>query len=101
MSDFGLGPQRALEQPRFLPGQRQGVSGREMVIDIEDGFSPDAIAALRAMGYRFDVVSLKGELRMGYGSAVMIDGGRIRGGGDPRRAGVAGALGGDAGTRQP
>ncbi len=101
MSDLGLGPQRALEQPRFLPGQRMGASGREMVIDIEDGFSPDAIAALRAMGYRFDVVSLKGELRMGYGSAVMIDGGRIRGGGDPRRAGVAGAIGGEAGTRQP
>lgn len=101
MSDFGLGPQRALEQPRFLPGQRLGASGREMVIDIEDGFSPDAIAALRAMGYRFDVVSLKGELRMGYGSAVMIDGGRIRGGGDPRRAGVAGAIGGEAATRLP
>ena len=92
MIDMGLGPQRALELPRFLPGQRQGPTGREPVIDIEDGFAPDAIAALRAMGYRFDVVSLKGELRMGYASAVMIDGERIRGGGDPRRAGVAGAI---------
>ena len=92
--DLGLGPQRALELPRFLPGQRSGPGGRESVIDIEDGFSPDAIAALRAIGYRFDVVSLKGELRMGYGSAVMIDGPRIRGGGDPRRAGVAGAIDG-------
>ncbi len=66
------------------------------MIDIEDGFSPDVIAALRAMGYHFDVVSLKGELRMGYGSAVMLDAGRIRGGGDPRRSGVAGALDGPA-----
>jgi len=96
MVDLSLGPQRALEQPRFLPGQRLGANGRELVIDIEDGFSPDVIAALRAMGYHFDVVSLKGELRMGYGSAVMLDAGRIRGGGDPRRSGVAGALDGPA-----
>ncbi|MFN8666984.1 MAG: gamma-glutamyltransferase [Gemmatimonadaceae bacterium] len=92
MVDLSMGPQRALEQPRFLPGQRVGPAGREMVIDIEDGFAPDVIATLRGMGYHFDVVSLKGELRMGYGSAVMLDAGRIRGGGDPRRAGVAGAL---------
>ena len=93
MSDFGLGPQRALELPRFLPGQRAGVTGpREIVIDIEDGFSPDVIATLRNMGYRFDTISLRGELRMGYGAAVMIDGPRIRGGGDPRRSGTAGAV---------
>jgi gamma-glutamyltranspeptidase len=44
------------------------------------------------MGYRFELVSLRGELRMGYGAAVMIDGARIRGGGDPRRSGAAGAI---------
>jgi gamma-glutamyltranspeptidase len=92
ISDLGLGPQRALELPRFLPGQRLGASGREPVIDIEDGFAPDVVAALRAMGYRFDVISLKGELRMGYGAAVMLDGARIRAGGDPRRSGTAGAI---------
>jgi len=96
MSDFGLGPQRALELPRFLPGQRAGVGGsgrqREAVIDLEGGFSPDVIAKLRDMGYHFDLVSLAGELRMGYGSAVLIDGDRVRGGGDPRRAGIAGAI---------
>ncbi|HEX4932508.1 MAG TPA: gamma-glutamyltransferase, partial [Gemmatimonadaceae bacterium] len=99
MTDLGLGPQRALELPRFLPGQRLGAEGRELVVDVEDGVSPDVIAALRAMGYRFDVVSLKGELRMGYGAAVMLDGTRIRGGGDPRRAGVAGAV--DDAPRKP
>ncbi|MEO6444399.1 MAG: gamma-glutamyltransferase, partial [Gemmatimonadaceae bacterium] len=93
ISDFGLGPQRALEMPRFLPGQRVGPGGeRESVIDIEDGFSPDVIATLRGMGYRFDTISLKGELRMGYGAAVMLDGGRVRAGGDPRRSGAAGAV---------
>lgn len=95
MHDLGLGPQRALELPRFLPGQRGGGGGagaRVPVIDVEDGFAPDVIATLRDMGYRFDVISLKGELRMGYGAAVMIDGARVRGGGDPRRAGIAGAI---------
>lgn len=92
ITDLGLGPQRALELPRFLPGQRLGASGREAVIDIEDGFAPEVVAALRAMGYRFDVVSLMGELRMGYGAAVMLDGARIRAGGDPRRSGTADAL---------
>ena len=94
MTDLGLGPQRALELPRFLPGRRGGGAGApgETVIDIEDGIAPDVIATLRSMGYRFDVISLKGELRMGYGAAVMIDGHRVRGGGDPRRAGTAGAV---------
>jgi len=96
MSDLGLGPQRALEMPRFLPGQRAAGGGpgrgREAVIDLEDGFSPEVVAGLRGMGYRFELVSLRGELRMGYGAAVMIDGARIRGGGDPRRSGAAGAI---------
>ena len=98
MSDLGLGPQRALELPRFLPGQRATGGGagrpREVVIDLEDGFSPDVVATLRGMGYRFELVSLRGELRMGYGAAVMIDGARIRAGGDPRRSGAAGAVDG-------
>lgn len=96
MADLGLGPQRALELPRFLPGQRATGpgGGREAVIDLEDGYAPDVVARLRDMGYRFDLVSLKGELRMGYGAAVQIDGDRIRGGGDPRRSGTAGAIDG-------
>lgn len=103
MSDLGLGPQRALELPRFLPGQRGGggaPGSRVPVIDLEDGFSPDVVATLRDMGYRLEMISLKGELRMGYGAAVMIDGARVRGGGDPRRAGTAGAIAGaSAGTK--
>jgi len=94
MGDLGLGPQRALELPRFLPGLRGGVGAeRQPVIDLEDGFSPDVVAALRGMGYRLDFISLKGELRMGYGAAVQVDGGTARAGGDPRRAGAAGATG--------
>jgi len=99
--DFGLTPQRALELPRFLPSQRGGGgfgpgagSGgtREFVIDIEDGFDPDVIARLKTMGYNFNVISLKGELRMGYGAAIAIGGGHVTPGGDPRRSGTAGVV---------
>ncbi len=101
--DFGLTPQRALELPRFLPSQRGGggfgpnpgagsVPAREFVIDIEDGFDPDVLARLKAMGYHFNVISLKGELRMGYGAAIAIGGGKVTAGGDPRRSGTAGVV---------
>ncbi|MBV6521694.1 MAG: Protein TolB [Gemmatimonadaceae bacterium] len=99
--DFGLSPQRALELPRFLPSQRGGGGfgppagpggRREFVIDIEDGFDPDVIATLRAMGHNFNVISLRGELRMGYGAAIAIGSGRVTAGGDPRRSGTASAI---------
>jgi gamma-glutamyltranspeptidase len=62
------------------------------MIQVEDGFSPDVIKRLREMGYAFDFVSLKGELREGYGAAIAIDGRRVTAGADPRRAGAAGAI---------
>ena len=95
--DFGLSPQRALELPRFLPSVR-GASGgggngpREFVIDIEDGIAPGVMQQLRAMGHTFNVISLKGELRMGYGAAIAIGAGTVTAGADPRRAGAAGAV---------
>ena len=81
--DHGLGPQEALELPRMLP------SGG--TIQIEDGFAPEAIAQLARMGHTFRRISLKGELRMGYGAAVIVRGGRAIAGADPRRSGAAGA----------
>lgn len=82
--DYDMGPQEALELPRMLPGGGG-------VIQIEDGFAPDAIERLEAMGHRFRRISLKGELRMGYGAAVVVREGRVIAGADPRRAGAAGA----------
>ncbi|MFN8574097.1 MAG: gamma-glutamyltransferase [Gemmatimonadaceae bacterium] len=94
--DFGLSPQRALELPRFLPSQRGGGFGpagnREFVVEIEDGYDPDVIAQLKAMGHHFNVISLPGELRMGYGAAIKIGSGTVTAGGDPRRSGTAGAI---------
>jgi gamma-glutamyltranspeptidase len=94
--DFGLSAQQALELPRFLPSQRGGFGGggplRVFGIDIEDGYSPDVIARLRSMGYTFNVISLKGELRMGYGAAITIGDSAVTAGADPRRSGTAGAI---------
>ena len=50
------------------------------------------VAKLEAMGHVFQRISLRGELRMGYGAVVLIDGNRVRAGGDPRRGGAGGAV---------
>ncbi|MBL0937909.1 MAG: gamma-glutamyltransferase [Gemmatimonadaceae bacterium] len=91
--DYGLGPQAALELPRFLPGG--GFGGGPQTgynLQLEDGFAPDVVARLRALGYGLTFVSAHGELREGYGAAVRIDGARVTAGADPRRAGTAGAV---------
>jgi gamma-glutamyltranspeptidase len=101
--DFGLSPQEALEQPRFLPSQRgaftgpagsvgAGASTREFVVDIEDGVAPGVIRTLEGMGHHFNRISLKGELRMGYGAAITFGNGTVTAGADPRRSGTAGAV---------
>jgi gamma-glutamyltranspeptidase / glutathione hydrolase len=91
--DYGLGPQQALELPRFLPGGRGG-SGSDSAfsIQLEDGFAPDVMRRLRALGYDLSFVSLRGELREGYGAAVALDGRSVTAGADPRRSGAAGAV---------
>ncbi len=95
--DGGLGPQRALELPRFLVsgGARGGGGGapRPPVISAEDIIAPEVVRALRALGHEFQMISLRGEMRMGYGAAVMIEGGRAIAGADPRRSGAARATG--------
>ena len=90
--DHGLGPQQVLELPRFLPGTQQIDDRAETVISIESGFSPAVLQKLEQMGHRFNVISLPGELRMGYGAAVMISNGKVRAGGDPRRSGTGGTI---------
>lgn len=72
-------------------GGRGGAAG-PVVVQIEDGFSPDVLKRMREMGYDFSFVSLKGELREGYGAAVAIDGKKVTAGADPRRSGAAGAI---------
>ena len=99
--DYGMGPQQALELPRFIPGVAFGGGGRggrggaapaKYNIEMEDGFSPEVIKKLRELGYDISFVSMRGELREGYGAAVAIDGKKVTAGADPRRAGAAGAI---------
>ena len=105
MMDEHLGPQAALELPRFLVGGGGGGGGRGggrggapapapagATIQLEDGFSPQVMKRLNELGYRTQLVSLPGELREGYGAALRIEGGRVTAGADPRRAGAAGAI---------
>jgi gamma-glutamyltranspeptidase/glutathione hydrolase len=102
--DYGMGPQQALELPRFIPGLAFGAGGggrggrgggaapAKYNIEMEDGFSPEVIKKLRELGYDISYVSMRGELREGYGAAVAIDGKKVTAGADPRRAGTAGAI---------
>ena len=102
--DFGLNPQQALELPRFLPGGggppvpggRGGGAGPAAPapynIQLEDGFSPAVIAKLRLLGYDLSFVSMRGEVREGYGAAVSFNGKTVTAGADPRRTGAAGAV---------
>ena len=83
IADGGLGPQAALELPRF--------QGRT-VLQMEQGVAPQVLRQLEAMGHRFEFISLPGEVRQGYGAAVVIQDGRVTAGADPRRAGAAGAV---------
>jgi gamma-glutamyltranspeptidase len=96
--DLGLSPQQALELPRFLPSQRSTLRRgnvpspqRQTVIDIESGVSPSVLRTLQRMGYGINVISLPGELRMGYGAAVVVTEKDAVAGADPRRSGSAGA----------
>ena len=90
--DFGLTPQQALELPRFLPSGRGAGTRREFVIDMEGGFAPSTMRRLREMGYTLNVISLRGEPRMGYGAAISLGRGTVTAGADPRRSGTAGAV---------
>lgn len=94
--DQGLGPQAALELPRFLVGMRRDSKDRskvrEIVVQMEDGFAPGLLDQLSALGHDLQLISTRGELRMGYGAAVMLDKGEVRAGADPRRSGAAGVI---------
>ena len=96
--DQKLDPQAALELPRFIPSRGGGPNGnggnaeRATRVQVEDGLSPAVMKRLEEMGYRLQRVSLMGELREGYGAAVVIKDGKVTAGADPRRAGAAGAV---------
>lgn len=91
--DQGLSPQQAIEQPRFLVGIRRAPGPERIPIQIrvlaEDGFAPGIIDRLEAMGHDVQLISGRGEPRMGYAATVLIENGKVKAGGDPRRSGEA------------
>jgi gamma-glutamyltranspeptidase len=91
MIDGGLDPQQALELPRFLVSSRGrgGGAQRAVMITVEDIIAPSVVRELRDMGHRVQKISLRGEMRMGYGAAVVIENGEATAGADPRRSGSA------------
>ncbi len=94
--DQGLGPQAALELPRFLVGVQRDDKDRskvkDIVVQVENGFAPGVLQQLNLLGHELQAVSTYGELRMGYGAAVMVEKGKVRAGADPRRSGEAGVV---------
>ena len=91
--DQKLLPQQAIEQPRFLVAARRDPNNREKILEViiqaEDGFAPGVLEELRRMGHQIQLISRRGELRMGYAAAVMVKNEEVRAGGDPRRSGKA------------
>ena len=90
IADGGLGPQAALELPRFQTGGRR--TGDAVPLQMEHGVSPQVLRQLEAMGHRVEFISFPGEVRQGYGAAVVIGNGVATAGADPRRSGAAGAV---------
>ncbi len=110
--DGGLDPQKALELPRFstaASGGGRGGAGRGgaaaagagaaatparggYTITMENGVSPRVVQQMEALGYRFSWITHRGEIRQGYGAAVVAEPGKVTAGGDPRRSGVGGAV---------
>lgn len=95
--DRGLGPQAAVEQPRFLIGRKQFPPRQPPIpsrILYEDVIPRRVVEEMRVYGHRLEPIGLKGELVMGYASVAVRDPktGQVRGGADPRRSHLAGAV---------
>ncbi|MBK5254995.1 MAG: gamma-glutamyltransferase, partial [Vicinamibacteria bacterium] len=95
--DRGLGPQQAVEQPRFLVGRKQFPLRQPPVpsrILYEDLIPRRVVEEMRSFGHRLEPIGLKGELVMGYASVAVRDPrtGTVKGGADPRRSHQAGAI---------
>ena len=86
MVDRGLGPQAAVEAPRWLFGRTWGEP--TTALRLESRF-PDTVAArLRERGHQVQVVEPWSDL-MGHAQAIALDADGLRAGSDPRADGAA------------
>ena len=87
MVDDDLGPQAAIEAPRWLYGRTWGEASK--ALRLEARFAPGVAAALAARGHDVKVVDAWSDL-MGHAQAIALDAdGLLRGGSDPRADGAA------------
>jgi gamma-glutamyltranspeptidase/glutathione hydrolase len=86
MVDRGLGPQAAVEAPRWLFGRTWGEPSK--ALRLEARFAPDVADQLTARGHPVQVVEPWSDL-MGQAQAIAIDHHGLHGGSDPRADGAA------------
>jgi len=84
--DRGLGPQAAVEAPRWLYGRTWGDETR--ALRLESRFDSDVRESLRARGHDVEIVEDWSDL-MGHAQLIRIDPDSLRGGSDPRADGAA------------
>ncbi len=86
MVDRGLGPQAAVEAPRWLLGRTWGEQTR--ALRLESRFPPSVVEALQRRGHDVRVVEAWSDL-MGHVQVIGLDASGLRGGSDPRADGAA------------
>jgi gamma-glutamyltranspeptidase/glutathione hydrolase len=84
--DRGLGPQAAVEAPRWLFGRTWGESSRSL--RLEARFAPAVADDLKARGHDVQIVEGWSDL-MGHAQLIRLDPDGLRGGSDPRADGAA------------
>jgi gamma-glutamyltranspeptidase len=84
--DRGLGPQAAVEAPRWLLGRTWGETTR--ALRLEERFGAEIIAALQARGHDARAVDAWSDL-MGHAQVIELRDDGLRGGSDPRADGAA------------
>jgi oxamate amidohydrolase len=84
--DRGLGPQAAVEAPRWLFGRTWGDVSR--ALRLEDRFGPEVAEALRRRGHDVQVVEGWSDL-MGHAQMIRLDPDGLVGASDPRADGAA------------
>ena len=86
MVDRGLGPQAAVEAPRWLFGRTWGEP--TTALRLESRFPDTVTARLRERGHHVQVVEPWSDL-MGHAQAIALDADGLRAGSDPRADGAA------------
>lgn len=86
MLDYGMNPQQAISEPRFVWGRTWGEASQEL--KIEGRVSKDVVQSLKGAGHLVKVVEEMDKV-MGHANAILIDDqGFLQGGIDPRADGA-------------